>query len=243
MAGGPRVQNPESTSSASRTMPRRGRVISRRFYNGVIFQSLLLPCPRRQNPSCPNPSIPCSARHWSFPSGKLSVGNVPTSVHLSRSRSPRSGLNASSFGPVGHGDRPHSRLKPKAPKIRGRLRGHQPGLGSADNLVGRGLCLLASQVRGRGSDLEFGSGASGCFRHDGKGGGSAGHGSGRRPRGAVLACRPTQAGDGPPAGEPSVADGTGAVTTSTPRARNAATSSCGAPLSVTTTSIGSRSHR
>jgi|GEM_PF-1933875 len=98
--------------------------------------------------------------------------------------------------------------------------------------------------------------AKGCkskFERDRRGGRMARQGQGgcAPRRGSVRGvssggrrAAAAQPGAGPPpATELCVPDTTGAITTSTPRACSAATSSCGAPLSVTTTSIGSRSHR
>ena len=121
-----------------------------------------------------------------------------------------------------------------------------------DNLAAAGPASQSLRMRRPGPDRETPRDAKANSNEIAEEGGT--HAKGRGdvpPRGSVRGvssggqrAAAAQPGAGPPpAAELCVPDTTGAITTSTPRACSAATSSCGAPLSVTTTSIGSRSHR
>ena len=122
-----------------------------------------------------------------------------------------------------------------------------------DNLAAAGPASQSLRMRRPGPDRETPRNAKTRFERDRRGERNARQGQGGcAPRGGSVRgvssggrrAAAAQPGAGPPpAAELWVPDTTGAITTSTPRACSAATSSCGAPLSVTTTSIGSRSHR
>jgi hypothetical protein len=122
-----------------------------------------------------------------------------------------------------------------------------------NNLAAAGPASQSLRMRRPGPDRETPRNAKTRFERDRRGGRMARKGKGgcAPRRGSVRGvssggrrAAAAQPGAGlPPAAELCVPDTTGAITTSTPRACSAATSSCGAPLSVTTTSIGSRSHR